>query len=264
MKKEQVLVQEIHNAFDNAEDVLLEQAHEIIESNHITDTSHITKMVEAGFRNAKIVEETNQRLKVAVKNAEMAELIVYYKRTYPFLKFLTIEKLDEICEKYDLIHGPVDRYLEDVPEKNLNDVLSAQELKEEDIAKDIWKITSVEFYSDVPQEMKDWILYTEFEERPGTDDWFNRYSPVAHSGYVYSSINREKIERESSLFIAAPKSHFNLKGLKKHGKLGFFKSMVIHETKDPIVFRYVRGGIQVLTKWGLEANDPELANPLDN
>lgn len=29
----------------------------------------------------------------------------------------------------------------------------------------------------------------------------------------------------------------------------------IVEVKDPIVFRYVNGGIQVITKWGIEAED---------
>lgn len=68
----------------------------------------------------------------------------------------------------------------------------------------------------------------------------------------------QKIER-GGLFIAAPQSHFDTKGLTKKG-LGFF-SVFETEIKDPIVFRYVRGGIQVLTKWGLEANDPALVVP---
>lgn len=59
---------------------------------------------------------------------------------------------------------------------------------------------------------------------------------------------------KSGLFIAAPKSDFNLEGLSKKGK-GYFN---VFEIKDPIVFRYVRGGIQVITKWGLEADDDAL------
>ena len=262
--KEQVLIQEIHDAFDNAEDLLMEQAHEFIEGNRVTNATHVKKMVEAGFKNSKVVRDANERLNVAVRNAEMAKTIMYYKHTYPFLKFLTEEKLDEICEKYDLIYAPVDRYLEDVPEKNLNDIASAQQLKEEDLADDIWKVSSIDFFSGVPKEMREWILNTEFDERPGGDSWLNRHSPVRHSGYVYSHMETEKITKRSTLFIAAPKSHFNLRDLKQRGVRGFFQSVTEREVKDPIVYRYVRGGIQVLTKWGLEANDPELANPLDN
>lgn len=71
----------------------------------------------------------------------------------------------------------------------------------------------------------------------------------------WATIDREIIE----IFIAAPKSHFNLKGLKKQ-KLGFFNFMRI-EPVDPIVFRYVNGGIQIISKWGDEANDTELIVP---
>lgn len=69
-----------------------------------------------------------------------------------------------------------------------------------------------------------------------------------------------KDSRFRGLFIAAPKSHFDLQGLEKHGKRGWLRP----EPKDPIVFRYVNGGIQVLTKWGPEAEDPMLTNPIDN
>ena len=66
----------------------------------------------------------------------------------------------------------------------------------------------------------------------------------------------------SGLFIAAPKSHFDLKELDQNGK-GFFKTTK-QEIKDPIVFRYVKGGIQVLSKWGLEAEDEMLQQEILN
>ncbi len=66
---------------------------------------------------------------------------------------------------------------------------------------------------------------------------------------------------QSGLFIAAPPSHFDLKELKKKTKHGWF-SITEVVAKDPIVFEYVRGGfVRILTKWGLEANDPTLVVP---
>lgn len=43
---------------------------------------------------------------------------------------------------------------------------------------------------------------------------------------------------------------------------GFFEKVThkISLPKDPIVFRYVNGGIQVITKWGIEAEDRLLAD----
>jgi hypothetical protein len=62
------------------------------------------------------------------------------------------------------------------------------------------------------------------------------------------------------LFIAADKALFNLKGLEKSKNgFGFFKKHI--PNPDPIVFRYVKGGILIISKWGLEANDPELTVP---
>lgn len=80
----------------------------------------------------------------------------------------------------------------------------------------------------------------------------------SYTGYVFLDARVQEVNR-TGLFIAAPQSHFNTEGLKKKG-LGFFQVFET-EIKDPIVFRYVRGGIQVLTKWGLEANDPDLVVP---
>lgn len=86
--------------------------------------------------------------------------------------------------------------------------------------------------------------------------WENMGKPFSSRAYQYNSV---RISQRDGLFIAAPETHFDTKGLKKKG-LGFFQIFET-EIKDPIVFRYVRGGIQVLTKWGLEANDPDLVVP---
>ena len=135
---------------------------------------------------------------------------------------MTQEKLDEICEKYNLIHAPVKNYIGDVPEKNLQEIANAQPLKDHD------------------RRMDDSVM-----------------------SRLEQMVLEERTDRQK-LFIAAPEKDFNLDGLTKKGKRGFFKTIITQRVDDPIVFRYCRGGIQILSKWGLEANDPELANPLDN
>lgn len=79
-----------------------------------------------------------------------------------------------------------------------------------------------------------------------------------YSGYIYHDATLIEEDR-NGLFIAAPPSHFNLNGLSKQNKYSFFR---ITETQvdDPIVFRYCRGGVQVISKWGLEAEDAGLVN----
>lgn len=218
------VVEQIHIAFDDAQDFLLREAkkYEKRTAPSKSEAEYAEKMTELGFVKSAKVKDIREREEAIQKSRKLSQLVRHYKKTYPFLKFVTVVQLDAICEKYNLIYAPVRNYIKEVPEKNLAEIASAQELKEND---------KVE----------------------------NHRSVTRRTGYIDTETTDQQ-----GLFIAAPESHFDLKGLKKKGKLGFFKVTMKTEPDDPIVFRYVRGGIQVLSKWGEEANDPMLANPIDN
>jgi hypothetical protein len=79
--------------------------------------------------------------------------------------------------------------------------------------------------------------------------------PVINEAFIADAI--QTTYDRTGLFIAAPKEHFDLSGLTFDKNKGFYEAKV-RVIKDPIVFRYVKGGIQVLSKWGLEAEDPAL------
>lgn len=269
-KSQEVLIQEIHDEFDTAQDRLLQEAKKILASHSLTHNEKIEQLAErlksVGFSNTQIVREAEKiKDKRSKQQAhlditrEQAELIEYYKFNYPMLKFLTISELNRICDKYGLMYAPVSAYKKDVPEKNLKDIEGAQALKQGDIMPKKHKIIIKEFCSYVPSSVRDYFNKALFDNLPIStfDDYLRELCPIKYRGaYLYNGdISIETIDR-SGLFIAAPKSHFDLKGLKKEGK-GFFNISII-EIKDPIVFRYVKGGVQVLTKWGLEAEDPML------
>ena len=233
-KSQEQLIAEIHNEFDTAQDRLLQEAKTLLES-----LNPDSKMVEVAYRLAKIgftntptVKKAQDVKKQLVTSKEQAELIQHYKFTYPFLKFLTEEELNRICEKYELIHAPVGNYIKEVPEKNLRDIEIAQELKEDDMI----NRDEIRHERSINERLRHKDIST-----------VDRYYLLAERGW---SMNNPKL----GLFIAAPKSHFDLKGVEKTSKYGWGKP----EIKDPIVFRYVRGGVQVLTKWGLEGEDPSL------
>jgi hypothetical protein len=284
-KSEQEIILEIHNAFDSAQDRLLDEANSLLNSIDVTKESDIEKLsvrlVKVGFLNTPtakaglfLKEEKENNKKLLVETESQARLIQYYKLTYPFLKFLTVDELNKICEKYNLIHAPIANYINEVPEKNLRDIEHAQKLKECDSepCEYLCRVEGV-WPHDLPSNLEK-ILTKGFkapmEITPG-DRSFLRAAKVyggyngSYEGWV-SSVNGkcilEKIDK-SGLFIAAPNSHFNLEGLDKKSKNGFF-NVFKTEVKDPIVFRYCRGGIQVLTKWGLEASDEALINPINN
>jgi hypothetical protein len=260
-----ITVEQIHADFDNAQEVILAEAKQIIENTQVSNMSHVNHLRQTGFINSEVVKKAEGKLSLQVKSKEMAELVMHYKTKYPFLKFLTENKLDEICDKYKLIYAPVGNYKKDVPEKNLIEINQAKPLEESDARPLLWKVTKMSFFSGVPLRVRRWVLNTEFTENPGNDLWFTKKCPIPFDGWFYNSdgYTKEKIDK-SGLFIAAPKSHFDLKGLSQKGIKGFFKTTVIKEVPDPIVFRYCKGGIQVLSKWGEEADDPQLTNELLN
>lgn len=264
-KDEKVIIQEIHDSFDNAQEELLKQAHRIIGANKPLVSDKAERLEDLGFVKSKDVVK-NIEIKYDLLESEYdAELVNYYKSTYPFLKFLKEEQLESICKKYNLIFAPVDRYKEDVPEKNISQIENAQGLKKEDKPKDkIW--TKIKFdyswnpmfliYNPYPKIIQDIHIHSWFS----ADEYFKQNHGYKRE-YLVSKVESHTINRQG-LFIAAPKSHFDLKGLKNQ-KSGFF-DFTITEVKDPIVFRYVRGGIQVLSKWGLEADDEMLQQEILN
>ena len=269
------VVEQIHADFDNAQEQILQEAIEIIEANKVGDKDRIQLMKELGFINVESVKIAQKKLNRQVESKEMADLVMYYQQTYPFLKFLTESKLDEICERYNLIYAPVQSYTEEVPQKNLLEIANSKEILLRDIRLPIYKFKHCDSaYKDNSSIIK-FLKETEFEiniSRVGQEDKVAElYEQV--TGQIFdrrwamywrhnSTFEEVKLD---GLFIAAPKSHFDLSKLSKIKKHGFFQVTKIQsEPPDPIVFRYVKGGIQVLSKWGPEAEDQDLVQGILN
>lgn len=323
-KSDVEIIEAIHNDFDTAQERLLQDAKKVLNSLpnvEIKNEDLAKRLSKYGFVNSAQVNEVkklqDQKAEIektrGLKQGE-AELVLHYKETYPFMKFLTVEELDRLCEKWDLIHASVDHYKEAIPIKNLEDIERAQKLLDVDKLNTKFQLQSkfnsyrsefqnllhaigIHNYTITQKEVD--ALCIKYNGRipdgwdkvvGGNGMWLwsamnriietsvGQLTSTASADFERMHTIRRATERmyssqydavqvgESSdqLFIAAPKSHFNLDGLEKVGKYGFRKIFKMPEPKDPIVFRYVRGGIQVITKWGLEASDPMLINSIDN
>lgn len=264
-KTEQQIVAEIHNEFDTAEDRLLEQANKLLsELNLETEESMNSKakrLSSLGFINSEPVKWVNDNS--LIKTRQQAELIKHYKQTYPFQKFLTEVELERICKKYNLVFAPVENYIKDVPEKNLCEIEKAPILHSQDNPNDFY-LFKYKGKSDLSLDEKliasNGVMLSKLQWC-GTHD--NSGNLSAYFGRrvkcEYETLyNTSLLISRNGLFICAPKSHFDLSGLTKLS-VGFMSALKI-EPKDPIVFRYVRGGVQVLSKWGLEGQDESLVN----
>lgn len=281
-KSNAAVIAEIHNEFDTAEERIAQQANSLLAELKIpTETSieeKAKRLRKLGFVSTKEVEEAQileeKRKKQAtlyVNTKEQAKLLMYYKRTYPFQKFLTEQELQRICDKYNLIYAPVHRYKEAVPSKNLKDMEQVTPMKTEDSEgiRYVCRPNNSNISSACPKELR--AEFSEGINAPSPWEARNiilkKYGAIAdmyvrywHFDWKTTEVNKE------GFFIAAPKSHFDLSGLKNEkGNKYAFLSIIEKEIKDPIVFDYCKGGfIRVVTKWGLEASDPALLNEIDN
>lgn len=266
-KTEQQIIQEIHNEFDTAEDRLLQAAKDIISYRNPLNNRKAERMAAIGFVNSEPVLKHLENKNVLVKNKEQASLIEYYKQTYPFQKFITEDELNRICKKYRLAYKPVENYAKDIPEKNLTEIEQAKERLWRDNPENIiWcelKRDNSFFLTSANGTWSgiwgsDWYRIPKridgkhFGSRYSADEYL-RTEMGFGSHYLTKSVKNYTQDRQG-LFICAPASHFK----------GHDKSIFMTEVKDPIVFRYCKGGIQVLSKWGLEASDEILVNEINN
>lgn len=122
-KTPNTIVKEIHNSFSSAEQELVEEAKKVLEKAEDEDrVERSKKLASMGFGNAEPVKELSEE---RIRRAENLQFMKErYKRIAPQYKFITHEKVIEICDKYDIVIGPSTRYTGDIPEENQQDILN--------------------------------------------------------------------------------------------------------------------------------------------
>lgn len=232
-KDTKVVIEEIHNAFDNAGERLLNEAKEILAKGFNTDKGD--RLKKLGFIKAKDAVEAAAKIKEQKEKKELATLIEYYQTWYPNNKFINEVTVKAICEKYGLYCGEVGYYKGDVPEKNLREIENFS-LREED--------------------METTTNYQDYIERMSFMGMLNSFSDLGmsrRSRPSYPEPPKEIVERKvkKSFQICAPEKDFEISYMRKEG----------HKLiPDPIVLQPVKGGYLIVSKWGLESEDETLVN----
>lgn len=297
-----VTVEEIHAEFDSAEERIQNEANKILEELKIPTETAVERKAklakELGFVNSSVVKEAHG---IFARNKEIADklhvtkkqasTLADYKIHYPKEKFLTVEELDRICDKYNLIYAPIVNYIKDIPEKNLLDIKTSRTLndhhKEEDdetytfkhdgsykketFNKVIKFLGKSEF---TKQECNELLLKYRNNGTPTEYDRINllwnltsyciEFKRLANIDDNFIADAVIKKTSKTGLFIAAPISHFDTKGLTETSTKGWFNVQTT-EIKDPVVFQYCKDGwVRILTKWGTDDDqsylDPALIN----
>lgn len=283
-------VEQIHEEFDSAEDRILTQCNSLLKELNIPTETQIERKAEVmkklGFVNSETVAQAEnlQKNSIVIKDKiQMTEgqinNILDLKQKYPLDKFITVDELNRICEKYSLIHAPAANYIKDIPEKNVLEMANRKSLENENkYPKNEYIFKALSFHKDSIHKNylknKEIILHIDnydFQQIQKNDfdadilicKLLNLETPKKGINTAYRKGIISKVDK-SGIFIAAPKSHFNLKGLNKNSKFGFF-NITITEVNDPIGFEYCKNDIiRIITKWGTDDDQSYLDSSLTN
>jgi hypothetical protein len=231
-------VLEIHNEFNTAADKLLEEAQAIINKGSTKNVKKVNRLESLGFKQANEVSELKPLLHQVELSKEQIELVNYYKREYPFNKFITEEQVQAICHKYNLVCGDVSIFKGFVPEKNLKEIENFK-LKQKDFQ---------EFYCWAGT----WDTIANIKIRYGEPD---SYFDFARN----KNISDKYQKRKGSLKICAPIKDMDISDLELKDGYKLEKHV-----PDPVVLQPVNGGYLILTAWGDEASDPLVVNEINN
>lgn len=276
-------VEEIHQEFDSAEQRCIDSCETILKSLNITTESSIELKADSlkslGFNNSytvkqsESIKEKNNKVK-NVKDLTLSQVntIKELKFNYPFEKFITIDELDRICKKYNLMYASVSYYIKDVPQKNLDEMKKAKKLTTKDTCE---KTEILLELNDLAVKMLAHMgrnnIFTESQKKQFLFEQYKREVPewllnerwFSIGGNIYCEkhglsvedypiYTKSKIVNKNGLFIAAPKSHFDLTNLSKESEFGFFEVKTV-EVKDPVVFEFCKNNIvRIISKWGDE------------
>lgn len=281
-------VQAVHDTFNTESTRLLEEARSLI-ANANKKVEKIKPIVEQkrdlasrlrslGFTSAKQVEEHRkiaQELEASQKTQQEkkdeAELIMYYSMHY-MQKFITLKSVMELCSKYGLLCGPVDRFISEVPEKNLREIenFKSKVIKPED---KVYHFPHLGRGRVKEASYKEYLADQAYHKAQRS----SRYNDDASaSNDLESYLDADKLWQRSRInyfgalggyptqveplevfeICALPKD-FNQEGMEVKGH-----KLVLKE--DPIVLFKVRGGYLIVTAWGAEASDPLVVNPKTN
>jgi len=232
------VIEKIHNEFDSAADRALNEALFILSQKGIEETKKekAQLMQKLGFTHTAQVRELEKRIEIDNAAKKKANIVNKYKEKYPQYKFIFLDQIKQICEKYGLICGMAGMYKGDIPLKNLKEM---ETFKVSDDDRYYIYSSSSSWYVDPNAALSENAhveSYIEVEQEKRVNREFS----------IYNNRHRVKIP----FFICAPKSEMHMEGYKLNGVFAY------KEIPDPIVLHYVKDGFLIVTKWGIEGDDP--------
>ncbi len=250
----QKIIAEIHRTFDSAGDYAVHCANEILNQLPSIDQEKVSKLKALGFNNASVVKQHEETKKKELANKATLQTVQKWKVKYPLYKFITEAQVTDICEKYGLVCGHVDLYKGDVPKKNITEIENFRVDNHDASWQYCYTSDSIRNRSWYKSTYRDYLDYEEEHSAPkqkGESIYHTEYSGLR-------GFKKDKEYRREPLYICAPISDMDTTGMRVNED-GFLVK------DDPIVLQKMQGGgFLIVSKWGLEASDPQLTNPIEN
>jgi hypothetical protein len=237
-KDASVIIAEIHNDFNSAEERLLLKAERVVANPHTEITLKAERVNKLGFGASKPATVGQSVVDNYQSSKEYIDNRKYFNSKYPLYKFITESEVKRLCEKWYLVLGDADKYIGDIPEKNIEEIEKFN-LKEEDFIEvasfnGIWEMMRM-------SELLSWGTTSPFAE-------------------IKKPEAKTELKKEKPAFkICAPIKDFNLSNTSV--KDGYKLEVNI---PDPIVLQPVKGGYLIVSKWGNEASDEIVVNEVFN
>jgi len=274
------LVAEIHDAFYSADERLLQEAKELLNTPQEDKAKKAERIKKLGFGSAKPVAEVAGHATKAADASKLIKAIEYWRVHYPNNKFITEPEVKKICEKYGLVLGEAGKYLGDIPEKNLSEI-EAFQLRQEDYIEQVTFTSMIEslfsqyiarpMFPDPPQYVSPFLgVISSKPRRTGREQTQREYEEMVSSismigldpfaGFDTPKPKKEpekKVDKVRPAFkICAPQTDFNTSGyVLQEGYILVY---------DPVVLQPVKDGYLIVTAWGKEASDEIVVNQNHN
>lgn len=262
------VVKEIHNKVDwyalytkNVDEETLNNKLETVEKIKKETFDYLQRREKAGFSLSKnqLEEKKIKQKELIVLEEQIAEiktekqerqLINELRIKYPFSKFIHRKDADEICKKYNLALGWTIHYIGELPEKNLTEI---EQYKKPEEALEIGMFERLDWKDDKRYKLIEFGAVEKIKD----DDYSTQFKGKPY--WIYSSYSDYlKVTPVNTFMIVCPEK--DLTQTINHVEKTLFPP------KDPIVLYPVKSEniLQVVTKWGLEASDEKLINPINN
>jgi len=231
-------VAEIHATFYSEVDRLLAEANvqEVIKIQNVELERKCKAMLDLGFTNHPHVLEYNKLIRdreiINKRNEEKKTLIAcikYFQQKYPNYKFITMDGITRIAKQYNLVEGPITKFVGEIPNKNLQHMLD-------------FKIDNV-------------------------DKALERSRPSRNNVYVTSGYDDGNIA--PWIIVAPQKDFNMDRSELVNGRIMDTRPVPLDPVViQPVRFSYTRPGYNtqyligglIVTAWGDEASDPDVVN----